>query len=138
MKEPLGGWSRCFAGCTLKIVRIFFGSGDCPAGPESSAVRRDCTEQLIEADQEFSRHRLAPDAASSASRWSRPHLARGITERVHCMLSCPEAARWRLRFLVGLSQSIRSRRLGSIEPAVLRDPAAAGPLPKKRTGSHPK
>src|SRR5260221_14308155 len=34
-----------------KIVRIFSGSGDCPARPEHLAVREGCTKQLSEADQ---------------------------------------------------------------------------------------
>jgi hypothetical protein len=34
-----------------KIVRIFSGSGDCPARPEHLAVREGCTKQLSEPDQ---------------------------------------------------------------------------------------
>jgi hypothetical protein len=108
MKEPLGGWSCCLAGCTLKIVRIFCGSGDCPAAPESLAVRRDCTEQLIKPNQERSRHRVAPDPASSASRWSWPHLARDITEAGSLRAILPWSRTMATAFLVRLGQSLRS------------------------------
>jgi len=108
-------------------VRIFCGSGDCPAGLESLAVRRYCTEQLIEPSQERSRHRVAPDAALSASRW--PHLARGITQQVHFALSYPGAARWRLRFLAGLSQLLRSKAWAASNQECCRTVAATEKTP---------
>jgi hypothetical protein len=41
MKESLTEWWGSFAACTLEIVGIFFGSGDCPARPQRLAAREN-------------------------------------------------------------------------------------------------
>src|SRR5260221_14129756 len=71
-----------------KIVRIFSGSGDCPARPEHLAVREGCTKQLSEADQkaqslprclqnraDLFRYRRPTHRQGGPSTWRRPPVA---------------------------------------------------------------
>src|SRR5260221_7687667 len=48
MKESLTEWGGSFAACTLEIVGIFFGSGDCPASRSVWQPGKIFTEQLTE------------------------------------------------------------------------------------------